>query len=132
VNGNKEEVKSLNSYLDSLKERVHEVYRYLIDRNIPVTVDNIKSNLRGVTNKPRMIAEIFQHHNEQVFQLVGIDLFPTTLKRYKTSLGHTKNFIKWKYNSSDIDLLKVNYEFVTDYPLSAGSYIYQYHFDTGK
>ena len=36
VNGNKEEVKSLNSYLNSLKEKVHEVHRHLIDRNMPV------------------------------------------------------------------------------------------------
>ena len=113
VNGNKEEVKSLNSYLNSLKEKVHEVHRHLIDRNMPVTVENIKANLRGVSSRPRMVLDIFQHHNEQASQLVGKDFSPTTLMRYKTSLGHTKHFIKWKYNASDIDVLRINFEFVT-------------------
>ena len=32
VNGIKEDVKSLNTYLISLKEKIHEVHRFLIDK----------------------------------------------------------------------------------------------------
>ena len=38
-----------------------------------------------------------------------------TLERYKTSLKHTESFLKWKFNITEIDIRKINYEFVTDY-----------------
>lgn len=34
---------SFNCYLDSLKQKVHEAHLTLIDRNLPINVDNIKS-----------------------------------------------------------------------------------------
>ncbi|MEP6595561.1 MAG: phage integrase SAM-like domain-containing protein [Ginsengibacter sp.] len=40
---------------------------------------------------------------------------PTTLKRYTTSLRHTRNFIAWKYKVPDMDISKLNYEFITGY-----------------
>jgi site-specific recombinase XerD len=115
ANGIKEESKLLNDYLNSLRQKVHEAHLTLIDRNLPITVDNIKKILRGEYEQRRMIIETFQSHNDQLSQLVGKHYSATTLKRYKTSLGHTQNFINWKYNTPDIDIAKINHEFVSDY-----------------
>src|SRR5688500_14214598 len=113
ANGVKDESKLLNCYLDSLKQKVHEAHLTLIDRNLPITVDNIKRILRGEYEQRRMILETFQSHNDQLSQLVGKHS-ATTLKRYKTSLGHTQNYINWKYNTPDIDIAKINHEFVSE------------------
>lgn len=115
ANGVKEEIKSLNVYLDSLQAKVYEVYRSLLDKSEPITADNIKKKLRGETERPRMILDIFQQHNDQVAKLVGKDFSAGTLGRFKTSLDHTKNFISWKYNKSDFDITKLNYEFISEY-----------------
>lgn len=115
VNGVKEEIKSLNVYLDSLQTKVYEVHRSLLDKGDPITADNIKKKLRGETERPRMILEIFQQHNDQVGKLVGKDFSSGTLGRFKTSLDHTRNFISWKYNKTDFDITKLNYEFISEY-----------------
>lgn len=62
-----------------------------------------------------MILETFQQHNNQVAQLVGKDFSVGTLQRYKTSLDHTRNYIQWKYKLPDLDVNRLNYEFINDY-----------------
>jgi integrase len=47
--------------------------------------------------------------------LVGGEYALGTLERYKTSLKHTIEFMKWKYNISDIEISKIDYAFVKDY-----------------
>ena len=62
-----------------------------------------------------MLLEIFQQHNEQVKDLVGRGYSKETLQRYITSRDHTRSFLKWKYKVDDIDIKKLNYEFINDY-----------------
>jgi hypothetical protein len=69
----------------------------------------------GKNEKPHMLLEIFQLHNDQVSQLVGKDFAHGTLERYKTSLKHTGSFIQWKYKADDIDIRKLNYGFISAY-----------------
>jgi hypothetical protein len=40
---------------------------------------------------------------------------PGTLERYTTSLKHTVEFMKWKYNITDIDIMKIDHAFITNY-----------------
>jgi len=37
------------------------------------------------------------------------------LSRYKTTLDHSRDFISWKYKADDIDIFKLNHEFITDF-----------------
>src|SRR5580704_1052149 len=62
-----------------------------------------------------MLIEIFQNHNDQMGALVGNEFSKATLTRYKTSLCHTESFLQWKYNVDDIDIKKLNYEFIAEY-----------------
>ncbi|MEO8766220.1 MAG: site-specific integrase [Ginsengibacter sp.] len=38
-----------------------------------------------------------------------------TRKRYITSLKHTHSFIQWKYGVKDIEINRLDYEFITEY-----------------
>jgi site-specific recombinase XerD len=87
----------------------------LIESCKEVTAEAIKNLLTGQVEKSRMILDVFKHHNEQMEALVKIEFSPATLERYKTSLEHTRSYIKWKYNKEDIELPKLDFEFVTDY-----------------
>ena len=62
-----------------------------------------------------MLLEVFKYHNDQMAALVNQEYAPGTLDRYKTSYKHTQSFLKWKYKVSDIDIYKLNYEFITEY-----------------
>ncbi len=87
----------------------------LIHKNIPVTVDTIKNKILGGEERKRMLVPIFQDHNNKIKELVGKEYAPGTLKRYKTSLKHTIDFLAWKYKISDIEIDKINHAFITDY-----------------
>jgi len=75
-----------------------------------VTFQAFKNKWLGVTEKPKIILELFEEHNREVAQLLGKDYSIMTSKRYKTSLGHTRNFIRWKYKVKDLDIKKLDYE----------------------
>jgi site-specific recombinase XerD len=113
--GNKGESKELNGYLDSLTAKVYQAKKILLDADKELTADAIKNILLGRSEDHKTILKIFQEHNDQVFVLVGTDFAAGTLRRYKTSLDHTRNFIKWKYGADDFEIKKLDYEFISQY-----------------
>lgn len=115
VKGTSEEARTINSHLDYLKNQVIEAEKNLFKKDIIVTTDNLKNELFGLTEKTRTLIPIFQDHNSKIKELVGQEYAPGTLERYETSLKHTKEFIKWKYNISDINIDKIDHSFITEY-----------------
>ncbi len=61
-----------------------------------------------------MLLEIFQYHNDQVKALVGKEYSKGTLTKFNTVLNHTRAFLQWKYKLDDIDIRKLDYEFITE------------------
>lgn len=59
--------------------------------------------------------EVFEEHNQQMKALIGHEFSPLTFERYTTSKKHTHDFMKWKYKVDDIDIKKLNYEFIHNY-----------------
>jgi len=114
-NGTKEDAKLLNAFLDILQTKVYEVRRKLLEKNEIITAERLKNALKGTDGTVRMLMKIFQQHNDEVKNLVGKDFAPGTLERYKTSYDHTKSFMEWKYGVSDLDIKKLDYEFVSQY-----------------
>jgi site-specific recombinase XerD len=106
-----------NDYLDTLQQKVFEAKRKLLELDKPVTAQNIKHLLFGgeIDVQKRMLMEIFTHHNDQMKKLVGKEFSAATLERYKTSFRHTQSFLENKYKISDIDILKLDYEFIAEY-----------------
>ncbi|MES1197679.1 MAG: site-specific integrase [Chitinophagaceae bacterium] len=115
--GKTDEIKNFNCYLDTLQQKVFEAKRKLIELDKELTVENIKDVLLGKdTDKGKyMLVEIFKRHNEQMKELVGREYAAGTLERYETSLRHTISFLQWKYKVIDIDILKIKYEFISEY-----------------
>jgi len=69
--GNKEDAKTLNAYLETLRVKIHEIHRELLAANEIVTVERLKNRLVGKTEeRPRMLLEIFSDHNEQMNKLI--------------------------------------------------------------
>jgi site-specific recombinase XerD len=116
--GAKETVRALNAYLDTLQAKVYEAKHLLIQNGKPVTAEFIKNLVQGreVQSEPaRMLIVIFHHHNDQMAALVGREYAPGTLVRFKTALKHTRDFLLWKYKAPDIDIKKLDYEFVSEF-----------------
>lgn len=115
VKGNNEEARTINIYLDNLRSKIYHSQNQLIQQGKPVTVESIKLIWLGKEDESKMLLKVFQEHNDHLKQLVGKSYAPATLKRYKTSIDHTRAFIQWKFQRNDIDIKKLTYEFITDF-----------------
>jgi len=62
-----------------------------------------------------MLIDIYKDHNKKVAALVGKEYAVGTAVRYQTSLKHTQEYLQWKYNISDIDIKKIDHDFITNY-----------------
>ena len=112
----KAEDRELSNFMESIRNRIREVERELIDNKIPNTSENIKNAFGGNTKKSKSLIEVFELHNANFQELViageGAD---GTLDRYKQVLNHLKAFLKFQYNRSDIFLDELEYNFITNF-----------------
>ena len=115
MKGSSEEARSINSHLDMFKIKIIDVQMELIHKNIPITSETLKNKLLGTEERQRTLIPIFKDHNNKIKELVGKEYAPGTLERYNTSLKHTIEFLEWKYNTSDIEISKIDHAFITEY-----------------
>lgn len=113
--GVKKDAKELNAFLDVLLTKIYQIKRELIDSGKPVSAISIKNRLVGKDHDHHMILAEFKNHNIQMQTLVGKEYAPTTLTRYKTARDHTKNFIMWQYQENDMNIKRLDYEFVSQF-----------------
>ena len=117
VNGSSEESKSFNFYLKTFEQKVYDTYHELMRDKESVTCESLKNKLLGKGERTRMLIPIFEDHNNRMEKLIDKEFAQGTLTRYKTCLKHTKAFLKWKFNISDIDIQKIDYAFLNDFEL---------------
>ena len=115
LDGKSEKVRQFNAYLDALQSQLYEAHQALIRDNKMITAEALKNRYTGASEKRRMLIAVFQKHNEEVEALIDKGFAAGTVERYKTSLSHTQEFIKWKFRISDIDIRDIGHEFITDY-----------------
>lgn len=113
--GNTEDVRVLNAYLNVLQTQVFDAKKAILESGRELTAELLRDYLKGNGEDKKMILELFQHHNDQLKALVGIDYAAGTAQRYKTSLDHTRSFIESKYGVADLDIKKLDYEFISEY-----------------
>ncbi len=113
--GNTEEARTINAHLDHIKSKINNAEKVLIKKDVIVNSENLKNQLLGVQEREHLLIPIFEEHNRKVEELLGTEYAPGTLERYKTSLKHTKDFLFWKYNVSDINIEKIDHAFITEY-----------------
>ena len=80
VNGKTEEMRTLNNYLDAVEHRIYDIHKELIAGDMEITGEMIKSKFLGISERPRIVVEIYKYHNEQVATLVGKEFSAGTLK----------------------------------------------------
>lgn len=115
MKGNSEETRTINSHLEMLRAKVYEIEKKLFMKQVPLTYENFKNEIQGKKERERMLVPIFEEHNRKIKELVGQEYAPGTLERYQTSLKHTKDFLFWKYNISDINIEKIDHSFIMEY-----------------
>lgn len=112
--GNSKEAKQVIEFIDSVKFRIQSIINRLNQKEVKVEAKIIKSKYLWVEPKVKTVLEIFNDHNEKIKSLIGKGFSNGTYLRYKVTIKHIENFILFKYKLRDIEVTKVNHEFISD------------------
>lgn len=115
ANGTKEDIRTLNAYLDTLQAKAQELHNLMTINEDGITAETLKSRFIGKVEKARTLVAVFEDHNSKMENLVGQEFEKSTLQRYKTCLMHTKDFMQWQYHVSDLPVKKINFAFLNDF-----------------
>jgi site-specific recombinase XerD len=115
LKGTREDVRTLNAYLDNLQSQIHEAHYQQTASGLKITATTLKNRLVGKGEKFRTLIGIFKDHNRKIAALINKEYAPGTVGRYEIALRHTENFINWKYKKSDVDITDVDHDFVTNF-----------------
>ena len=113
--GKSQDSKDINNHLATVKAKILSCHSKLEARRIFITAEALKNEYTGVIEKPRMLMQIVQQHNDDIKTLIGKDYCRVTWIKYNTTQKHLTGFLKWKYNLSDINIKELGFEFVTDF-----------------
>lgn len=113
--GRNQEAKEINNHLAMIKAKLLNCQSKLEARNSAITAEALKLEYIGIVERPRMLMDIIKQHNSDIKTLIGKDYSKATWIKYETTKKHIEEFLKWKYSVSNIDLKKLNFEFITDF-----------------
>lgn len=117
VHGKTDYARNVNAYLDTLQQKVFEAKRKLIELDIEVTPHAIKDLTLGknINKQKHMLIELFKRHNEQIKALVGKEYAQGTYQIFNRTLKHTVDFLHYYLKVSDVDINKLDYDFIKEF-----------------
>lgn len=113
--GTSEQARSINMHLDALRQKVYDYQQIMLSEGQAFTKEALRLKWYGQGERVHKLIEVFRQHNDQLKELIGREVAKETLGKFNTTLDHTVGFLQWKYHSSDIDIVKLDYAFLTDF-----------------
>lgn len=108
----------LNRYIEESRIKLHHIFNELEAEGKPINARILQQMFYGIgkeVEKPRMIIEIFQEHNDQCRALVGKDYALITVRRYESCKRYLQELIRIKHGENDIPISSINGELVRSF-----------------
>ena len=115
LKGNTEDVRSTNNLINQATNDLSQIYRDMQRSSEFLTAEEIKLRYTGNPVNKRMLLEVFDEHNRQMKELVGIDVVKATLTKYNTVRSKVASYIKHQYQKPDFYLEKLDYAFIAGF-----------------
>ncbi|WP_113663274.1 site-specific integrase [Pedobacter nanyangensis] len=113
--GTKEKYRLFNTCLDQLHNKVYDAYLKVVQSGNEITAQSIRDMMMGRETISATLLQAVAEHNERMEVLVGKDYVRGTLNRYKVLKKHLETFILLQYNTSDIEVGKVDVAFFNNF-----------------
>lgn len=117
VKGRNEIVRSINGHIEIIEGKIKSLFNKSIDNNESVSAGLLKDMLSGKRQKKYFLIQVFEENNKLIKMEEGSKYVKATISRYNTSLTRIKEFIKKRYHSNDIELDKLNLNFIRRYEI---------------
>lgn len=105
--GRSKEIMDINSSLDNLKVAIQKSYNKQLEEYGYVIPEKIRNQVLGLERGAKTLIEFIDLHNQQYEHRVGINTTRTTFIRYQLVKQRILDFLKLKYNISDMPLRDV-------------------------
>lgn len=115
MKGKSKQATEINARLDKARMSANAHYRELAAIKDDVTAQQVKCALQGIAASQETLVQYFERHNEKFGQRVGINREPSTFFEYQNALRHLKNFLKRKYNVSDVPFSSLDMSFIESF-----------------
>lgn len=113
--GSTKEAMKINDYLELVKTQIRDVKVFMEEKKMRVTAEELKNHYLGVFNNTLTFLKFFDEHNEKSKSLINIDLTKGTVERYYITRKHLSEFIKSKYNKSDLEFDDISPMFISNF-----------------
>jgi site-specific recombinase XerD len=113
VKGSSQKVQALNHYIDELESKAFDIHSKLVTKKKPFTAELIKNKLLNKEENYRTLLTIYEEHNTEIEQLMGIDYSYGAYRRHIRTRQHLADFIKKEYKREDIFVKEVDLKFIT-------------------
>ena len=126
ADGSGKQVKMFNTLLENIKYTLQHHFHEIACEEAP-TPEKVRDSFLGVAEKENTLMSLFGRHLDNLKNIVGKGMAQSTYDKYDITYRRLKEFMKSRYNLSDIPLRDIKNIFVVDFE----NYLIQTH-DYGK
>lgn len=114
--GRSEQARESNRLLDQVGASLTKHYREIINRDGYVSAEKVKNAYLGLDKRCETLLKVFAQHNEDFEKMYKAGSRSwRTLYKYQNVYKLLTEFIKFRYNRSDIALIEIQPAFITDF-----------------
>ena len=115
LNGKSREAVIANAKLDKLILAVNSAYDALVERKQPFNAEAVKDMFQGSIDTQMTLLRLFDRLTDELKSRVGIDRAAGSVSTYTYTRRALAEFIKTKFNASDLAFGQLNEQFIRDF-----------------
>lgn len=112
--GRSAKILELNSRLNDIQVILKDHYYDIQRRHGYVTAEMVRNAYMGITQREESLLKLYEQHLEDTKKLVGLSKADPTYRKYERMYRRVVEFMKKKYNITDIPLREIRYQFIVD------------------
>ena len=112
--GSGKQIKMFNTLLENIKYSLQNHFHEIVCEEIP-TPEKVRDSFLGVADKENTLMLLFKRHLDNLKNIIGKGMAQATYDKYDITYRRLKEFMKNKYNLSDIPLRDIKNMFVVDF-----------------
>ena len=106
----------INAELSLIKNKINQAFLFLQVQGLEFDVEGIYKQYKGEPNQKQLgIVQFYSSYLERLKKMIGKDFKESTWEKFNEILPAIKDFIFFKYQKKDINLNKLDYNFIEDF-----------------
>ena len=116
IKGRTTEALSINLELDNIRNGLQSIYRKL-ENSDDLCLERIKTEFLGKKTDIDTIMQLFDKHNTDIAQQVGLSVARATLQKYNVCKRRFAEFLQHNYKRSDLKLSELTFTVIREFDI---------------